>query len=108
MLHRGGSRPRAPPTGLRGITYLAGTAELEGEAEIDELYGVAGPRASPQPWPKGAARASPQAGRRASRHHGEAQSCFGVSILFWGLCAPMRLDLDTAPELFRPVKYHSG
>src|SRR3712207_1798660 len=59
----------------RGLVAKAPEVELEGEVEIDEVTWWPGTRASQRPWPKGAARATAQAGRRAgTRHGGEGQA----------------------------------
>ena len=53
----------------RGLVARIPEARLEGEVEIDEVYGWPGTRASPRPWPKGAARTPSQASRRAGSGH---------------------------------------
>src|SRR5215212_2858388 len=59
----------------RGLVAKTAPVRLEGEVEIDEVYVVAGTRANPRRWPRGAARTPPQAGGSAgTRHAGEGQA----------------------------------
>ena len=56
----------------RGLVARVPAVELQGEVEIDEVYVMAGHKGQPGAVPKGAARAVPQAGKRAGpRHAGE-------------------------------------